>query len=163
MNTVLSASAVGFESFFRANPWLYHRLVAEMRSQIARGWKRLSISHAWETVRYDAKYGLIIGGNEQAKMPNEHRAYYARVILAKHPEWSDMLRTRSQTHEYRVDQDCLARLGLLTPGGAASLARAARFVDFEDFVPGPIVPVSDDEIRDSEEWDQADLFDSLLD
>lgn len=111
----LSESAEQFECFFVTHPWMYSELVAQLRWQRDRGWGTGSISHAWETVRYDLAAGRVqwSEASEAAKMPNEFRAYYARVIMAACPDLDGYLRLRQQDQEYVVDDITLRRLGVL--------------------------------------------------
>lgn len=82
-----------FLAFHNANPWVYEALVALTREYVARGAQRVSVNMLVEVVRY--QYGKTIG-DDTYKLNNNHRAFYARLLMHQHPEWDGLFETRRQ-------------------------------------------------------------------
>lgn len=81
-----------FLAFHRSNPHVLVALETLARQYLAAGRKRISIAMLYEVLRFTA--GLRTTGDEYA-LDNNHRAFYARLMVARHPEWRDAFRMRA--------------------------------------------------------------------
>ena len=82
-----------FERFDRENPEVYRlllRFAYEIRSI---GRDRFGIDLLWSRVRWEY---LTRDTTEPYKLNNNHRAFYARKIMAEHPEFAGFFETRAQ-------------------------------------------------------------------
>ena len=77
-------------AFHEANPQVYQEICRLAQQMIKRGRTRYAIGTIWEVMRWfrDIKPGNI----EEFKLPNNHRAYYARLWLDDHPQNSGFFR-----------------------------------------------------------------------
>jgi hypothetical protein len=82
-----------FRHFHEANPWVFGALVSLTREYVERGAQRVSINMLCEVIRY--QYGRTVGGDTY-KLNNNHRAFYARLLMQEHPEWDGLFATRAQ-------------------------------------------------------------------
>lgn len=80
-----------FLKFDRENPGVFRELRRLALDLINRGWKHYGISPLWEVMRY--KFNIKFPG-EEAKFPNNHRAYYARALMLQVPELKDFFSVR---------------------------------------------------------------------
>ena len=85
-----------FWKFHEANPKVYTMLV-----KFAYQWRRrlgdqakLGISELFERVRWEVS--IHTEGNGNFKLNNNHRAFYARLIMDRHVELREMFRLRKQ-------------------------------------------------------------------
>ncbi len=81
-----SALQLRFEAFHRRNPHVLDLIVNLAWRQRRAGRDRGSISQIFEVLRYS--YSLQTASGE-FKLANAHRAFYARLVLAMHPNLSD--------------------------------------------------------------------------
>lgn len=72
-----------FESFDRANPWVYARLVRMARELQARGVKRYGIKSLFEVLRWQFHQQTT---GSKWKLNNNFTSRYARLIEAGEPE-----------------------------------------------------------------------------
>lgn len=82
-----------FLAFHRANPWVMRRLVEMSRTLVGRGRRRIGIGMLFEVLRWDY-YRHTDDPTSEFKLNNNHRAYYARAIMADHPDLKDLFETR---------------------------------------------------------------------
>ena len=82
-----SALQLRFEAFHRRNPHVLDLIVNLAWRQRRAGRDRGSISQIFELLRYS--YSLQTASGE-FKLANAHRAYYARLVLAMHPNLSNV-------------------------------------------------------------------------
>ena len=82
-----------FVEFHEANPDVYDKLVASAHGMKSLGFDRYAIGTLWEIMRwhYDV-HGPRDGSGY--KLNNNHRAYYARLIMHREPELAGFFDTR---------------------------------------------------------------------
>jgi len=91
-----------FQSFHARHPHVYNYVCHYAQQAISKGYKRFAIATIWERIRWE----VLMVSDDEFKMPNNHRAYYARMWMDDHPDYPDFFRTaelRSQTNT-RVDR-----------------------------------------------------------
>lgn len=84
----MAALKAAFEVFHEANPRVYPLVCRFAAEAISRGFTQYGISPIWERVRWEIN--MTNRSNidaEDFKMPNNHRAYYARLWLKDHPQY----------------------------------------------------------------------------
>ena len=80
-----------FLVFHRANPHVYDELVALTRQARQSGLTRIGIGMLFEVLRWN--FALRTGGDE-FKLNNNHRSYYARLIMLREPDLVGIFETR---------------------------------------------------------------------
>lgn len=80
-----------FWQFHAANPHVYGELLALARRARRRGVERLGIGMLFEVLRW--RYALRTGGDD-FRLNNNHRSYYARLIMLRNPELDGIFETR---------------------------------------------------------------------
>ena len=85
-----------FWKFHEANPKVYTLLVkfAYLWRQRLGGHAKLGISELFERVRWEVSIHTTDNGN--FKLNNNHRAFYARLIMDRHVELREIFRLRKQ-------------------------------------------------------------------
>lgn len=81
-----------FAEFHRENPRVYDVLVRLARSAHDRGKQRIGIGLLWERMRWEL--WIETAGAEDYKLNNNFRSRYARLIMDREPDLSDMFETR---------------------------------------------------------------------
>lgn len=81
-----------FKAFHRSNPHVLVALETLTRRYLAAGRKRIGIGMLFEVLRYEA--GIQTTGDEYA-LNNNHRAFYARLIVDRNPHWAEAFRMRA--------------------------------------------------------------------
>lgn len=83
------------ERFHQRNPAVYHYAVSICRWARARGIRHYGIGAVWEIMRfkYLETYGDIY------KLNNNHRAFYARLVMAQEPDLAGFFQTRDCPHD----------------------------------------------------------------
>jgi hypothetical protein len=89
MNVIMmSDMAIKFEDFHRKNPHVYRVLVDKAREWVRRtGKERVGISMLYEGARWEI---AMQTSDENYKLSNDHRAFYARLIMAQEPDLRNM-------------------------------------------------------------------------
>lgn len=82
-----------FRAFHKANPQVYRMLVRYAREAKGRGRTRLGIGVLWERLRWYVGIETY-DGTTAYKLNNNHRAAYARLIMAQEPDLADFFETR---------------------------------------------------------------------
>lgn len=104
-----------FEAFHRQNPHVLDAVISLSKRTRHAGRTRGSISQIFEVLRYT--YALRTTG-ENFKLANAHRAFYARVVMALHPELSaedkPFFLLSKQVNPYIIDWEALN----LSPGSS---------------------------------------------
>lgn len=85
-----------FARFHSDNPHVYRRLVDLARSAKARG-KRVGIGMLFEVLRYE--FVIETSSDDGFRLNNNHRAFYARAIMANEPDLDGFFETRAQNDE----------------------------------------------------------------
>lgn len=78
-----------FVEFHRNNPHIYQTLVDRIHRQMQNGWRRTSVWLLLNIERWGP--GSTVDHEEQYKISNDYFAYYARLLIARHPEFASML------------------------------------------------------------------------
>jgi hypothetical protein len=85
-----------FLAFHKAHPEVYEVLCKLAREQLRRGRKHLGISALYERCRYE------FGMGDKATAPhlnNNHRAFYARLMMAQEPDLAGVFELRKQRRD----------------------------------------------------------------
>jgi hypothetical protein len=80
-----------FESFAAANPWVLTALERLTAQWLASGHSRVGMKMLTERLRWE--FGIRTRG-DAFRLNNSYTSRYARVIIARHPEWADAFETR---------------------------------------------------------------------
>lgn len=83
-----------FKDFHQHNPQVYRRLVSMALELRSRGRKHYGIAALYEVLRYE--YALKTDSEDDFKLNNNHKAFYARKIMDEVPELRDFFSTRVQ-------------------------------------------------------------------
>ena len=81
-----------FEEFDRQNPRIWELIERFCADVLEAGWTKWAISSIFERIRWEIR--IVTRSKDEWKLNNNHRAYYARKWLAKHPEHPDFFETR---------------------------------------------------------------------
>lgn len=84
---------MNFQQFHEENPHVYTQLVALANQAYDRGRKKIGIGMLFEVMRWNH---LISTSGDKFKLNNNHRAYYARLIMEDHPHLAGIFETRFQ-------------------------------------------------------------------
>lgn len=95
-----------FEAFHRANPQVLYALVEVAKGLKGQGFRTASINLLFERLRW--LYAIKTRGDAY-RLNNNYRAFYARLIMAAHPELEGFFKVREQREVYIPD---LRALGL---------------------------------------------------
>jgi hypothetical protein len=85
-NPILEAK---FWEFHKARPEVYSYICKFLQEAIDRGRSRFSISMVYERIRWYVEIEL---GTGEFKLPNNHRAYYARLWQREHPAHAHLIK-----------------------------------------------------------------------
>src|SRR5262245_60601525 len=83
--------------YHEANPQIYQLVCKYADEVLGRGWKEYAIATIWERIRWHVT--VEVNKGEDFKLPNNHRAYYARHWLDLHPDHAGFFRTCSLRSE----------------------------------------------------------------
>lgn len=82
-------------SFHGRHPEVYVGLVHLARQARRRGMERLGISMIYEVLRWQTMMGAEVPHEEQFKLNNDYRAYYARFIMETCPDLDGIFMKRA--------------------------------------------------------------------
>jgi hypothetical protein len=82
-----------FRQFHEANPQIFDRLVELARKAKFWGRRHYGIAALWEVMRWDF-FSKVNSPIDEFKLNNNHRAYYARLIMATCPDLDGFFHTR---------------------------------------------------------------------
>lgn len=82
-----------FDLFHRHNGWVYEALEKLAADLIARGRTRIGVKALVEIVRWQWQRATS-DPTSDLKLNNTLTSRYARLLLERHPEWSDHIETR---------------------------------------------------------------------
>lgn len=91
-----------FLRFHHDNPHVYEELVRLTRRAWQTGNHRIGIGMLFEVLRW--RHMLRTSGDD-FKLNNNYRSYYARMILARHPEFGDIFELRRLHGRDLTDDD----------------------------------------------------------
>jgi hypothetical protein len=74
-----------FLAYHATNPRVYELVKRFAAEAITAGYRRFGIAAIWERVRWEVLMNI---DGADFKMPNNHRAYYARMWLEDHPVYN---------------------------------------------------------------------------
>lgn len=83
-----------FESFHALNPRVYEALEGMAAMMVARGRKRISVKMCVEVLRWNY-YLQTTDPTSPYKVNNSFAAFYARLMLRRHPGWDGLFELRS--------------------------------------------------------------------
>ena len=86
-----------FELFNETNPQVLRSLEWLTEQAAARGRQRIGIATLFEVLRWNY-YLTSHDTQSEFKLNNNYRAFYARRIMERHPEWGQIFELRTQ-HE----------------------------------------------------------------
>lgn len=78
-----------FEAFHQRNPRVLTELERMTALMVRRGRKRIGIKMLFEVLRWNY-YLTTDDPDSEYRLNNNYTAYYARLIIARHPEWGDV-------------------------------------------------------------------------
>lgn len=88
----LYSNEAKFQKFDADNPWVFTELEKMTAQWLTYGHKRASIAMFWEVLRWTN--GTAVKTDEVFKLSNNHKPWYVRKLIAKHPEWQDVFSLR---------------------------------------------------------------------
>ena len=92
--------------YHQKNPIVYKLICRFANEAIQAGHAKYGIATIWERIRWE----ITVNTNDiDFKMPNNHRAYYARLWLKDHPQWPDFFETAELRSERPVQVDRFGR------------------------------------------------------
>ena len=80
-----------FREFHNENPQVWELLQKFTFQIIDRGYKNYSVNAVFERIRW---HTAIETNDLEFKLSNNHRAYYSRMFMDKHPEYEGFFRTK---------------------------------------------------------------------
>ena len=83
-----------FEQFHQRNPQVYSALVSMTAELVNRGRRKIGIKMLFEVLRWNY-YMETDDPNSDFKINNNYAPYYARLIIADHPEWENVFELRT--------------------------------------------------------------------
>ena len=84
-----------FQQFHAENPWVYVTLVRLARKAKAHGQERYGIAALFEVMRWERMLQTKHNASD-FKLNNNHRAYYARLIMNSNPDLAGFFEVRRQ-------------------------------------------------------------------
>jgi hypothetical protein len=92
--------------YHQENPHIYQWICRLARQAEQAGHSHYGIATIWEKIRWE----ITVGTNDKHfKMPNNHRAYYARHWNTEHPRTDPFFRTAELRSMRHVDVDRYGR------------------------------------------------------
>lgn len=79
-----------FWLFHNDNPNVYQLLCKSAQEVIDKNYSQFAIACLWEHMRWEL---TVVTGDVNFVLPNNHRAYYARLWLRDHPEFPKFFKT----------------------------------------------------------------------
>lgn len=88
-----------FAIFHAANPHVAEDLEALAAFKIDRGHKRISVKALYEVLRHEVDLRTV---GEHYKLNNDFTRPYSRLLVARHPAWTEFIETRATAAERRA-------------------------------------------------------------
>ena len=89
-----------FWAFHKAHPYVYDHLVKfAMQWRDRNRSKRCGIAMLYERARWELSMGAWAGAGYTYKLNNNHKAFYARMMMKDYPDLRNIFSTRKQKHE----------------------------------------------------------------
>lgn len=82
-----------FNRFHEDNPQVANDLERMAREWFAAGNRRVSVQMLWEVLRW-VKGAQGVKTEEPYRLNDNFRGRYARLLIARNPEWADRINTR---------------------------------------------------------------------
>ena len=93
--------------YHQNNPRVYQLICTYADIAIKSGYTdHYAIATIWERIRWEI---MVVTKDENFKMPNNHRAYYARLWNKDHPQYPDYFRTAELRSQRQVHVDRFGR------------------------------------------------------
>jgi hypothetical protein len=92
--------------YHRENPHIYRYVDQYAHEAIHAGYHKFAIATIWERIRWEIR---IKARDENFKLPNNHRAYYARLWLKNNPAYPKFFETCTLRSEHPVPVDRFGR------------------------------------------------------
>lgn len=94
-NLTTAPAAERFAVFHAENPQVYRELLRLARQAKTRGAKRVGLKMLWEVVRWNRELYLAdTAARQGVAFNNDFTAYYARLLMDRHPELDGLFETR---------------------------------------------------------------------
>lgn len=90
-----------FERFHSANPIVFLKLQEMTEEMVERGRNRIGIATLFEVLRWNF-YLRTNDPESEFKLNNDYRAFYARLLMDRHPEWGQIFELRTQHSPSRL-------------------------------------------------------------
>jgi hypothetical protein len=87
-----------FETFHRDNPSVYDMFQRFALQARRSGRAHFGVAAVWERLRWETQIATV---NDEFKLNNNHRAYYARMYMRDFPDAAGFFRTRAVRGELR--------------------------------------------------------------
>lgn len=84
-----------FAQFHRQNPHVFELIERMAARKISEGATRIGIGHLCERLRYETTTQTV-DAHSTFRVNNTYRAFYARLLIEKHPQWQGIIATREQ-------------------------------------------------------------------
>ena len=81
-----------FAQFHTDNPHVLAELETLTRELISHGTEKFGIALIYEQLRW--RYLVTQDRHSARKLNNDYRSHYARLIIERHPEWTDLFEIR---------------------------------------------------------------------
>jgi hypothetical protein len=85
---------LAFREFHAAHPEVYAHLVRLARRAVRRGHRHLGIGMLWETMRYRTLLGAQVPEEDEFRLNDHHRAYYARLMMKQETDLDGVFELR---------------------------------------------------------------------
>ena len=82
-----------FFSYHADNPQIYQYVDRLAQQAIRAGYRKFAIATIWEKIRWEILINTRSNANADFKLPNNHRAYYARMWMRNNPKYGDFFQT----------------------------------------------------------------------
>jgi hypothetical protein len=93
--------------YHRDNPHIYRYVDQFAQEAIRAGYKKFAIATIWEKIRWEIRIKTL---DANFKLPNNHRAYYARLWMRNNPAYPDFFETCELRSERYVTRDRWGRI-----------------------------------------------------
>lgn len=93
-------------SYHAANPQIYEYVDQYAQQAIRAGYQHFAIATIWEKIRWEI---AVVTRDHDFKLPNNHRAYYARMWMRRNPHHDGFFQTCALRSVHHVEVDRFGR------------------------------------------------------
>ena len=86
-----------WEDFHRDHPRVFNLITRYALEGVRRGRKNGSINQIFEVIRWNHEIGT---DDQEFKLCNNHRAFYARLFMEEYPQYDGFFRTKPSKGDY---------------------------------------------------------------